>query len=147
LLNSFSHLNFNSLLGKTQPQQFSNQWLQPIEFYFSFFCNRNKIYLDFFAKNKFTEACLKQAFRKFLLLRSFMPLKQLAMSIDNKFVVNKRYLKSLFASPSGSLMQSNHISTKVVKVQSNLFTGDFLWKYRDQIYQPIYEEIIEVSQH
>jgi hypothetical protein len=43
-------------------------------------------------------------------------------------------------------MNSQNIKKKIVKVQSSTFTGNFLWKYRDHIYQPMYEEVIVISQ-
>jgi len=146
LLSSFRHLDFKRFLNRIHIRQILNQRIQPAEVYFHLFFNRNKIYLDFFTKNKFVEACLKQAFIKFLLLQPLPPLKKLGMVINNKLIINKNHLKSLFASPSGSLVQPAQLQTKLVQVQSNIFTGDFLWKYRDHIYQPSYEEVVVVSQ-
>lgn len=103
LLSSFRHLDFKRFLNRIHIRQILNQRIQPAEVYFHLFFNRNKIYLDFFTKNKFVEACLKQAFIKFLLLQPLPPLKKLGMVINNKLIINKNHLKSLFASPSGSL--------------------------------------------
>jgi len=66
LLSSFNHLNFQLFLSKTNVRQFLNQRIQPVDAYLFLFFNKNKFYLDFFARNKFAEVCLKQAFTKFL---------------------------------------------------------------------------------
>jgi len=66
LLSSFNHLNFQMFLSKIPVRQSLNQRIQPVDAYFFLFFNKNKFYLDFFARNKFAEVCLKQAFIKFL---------------------------------------------------------------------------------
>jgi len=66
LLSSFNHLNFQMFLSKINVRQFLNQRIQPVDVYLALFFNKNKFYLDFFARNQFAEVCLKQAFMKFL---------------------------------------------------------------------------------
>jgi len=48
------------------------------------------------------------------------------MFINNKLVVNKSYLKSLFASPTALPISKDQRQVNLIGVYPNVFTGDFL---------------------
>jgi len=144
LVGLFNNLQFQKFLIKCN-NQLQHRRMCLSETYFSMFFVRNKFYLDFFSKNRSAELWLKQAFIQFLELKRFTLPELLARQFDNKLVVNGVFLKSFFAFPLASPIASP-LQTKIVLVQTNMFTENFLWKYRHDIYQPVYEELITVSQ-
>jgi len=145
LLSFFNNLKFQKFLEKVYNVSFCTQRVYPCESYFPLIMYRNKVYLDFLSKHRWVERCLKQALVQFLGLKNFTLWQRLSMHFDNKLVVNAGYLKKLFTSPS-TLLILPRVQTKIALVESSKFTGKFLWKYRDHIYEPNYEEVIFMPQ-